>query len=529
MLCDICFRAGGNKLPFLCPIDARNQLYQPRLDHARMLLEKEKIDNEITAILDNRHAATAADTNHIFTNVQTTSKDLAHEKTLQIIARADELRTKIQEVKQDIARRKVAVARRKSELAFAKIGLEGRRSRLLEEADKKTKMTTFKWNQMHSTTAESRGFLGSEAAKLYGLKRLRDADGTPVNEYTIAGVPILDLRAMCNNARPAEITASFTHIAHLLILSTHYLQLRLPAEITLPHRDYPLPTIFHTKDSYKLLNIPFPGSTALNSSSNSPTASRHEEHLSYPRPRPLYINKPLPALAREDLLMFLEAASLLAYNVAWLCRVQGLPVGSSKSSSSSVDDVCELGANLYRALMDTSTGFGSSETTSPTSLRRTKEGRGSDPEDGAFPTPGRTLVGHFSHATAHTFLGGAVGMEFQKSFKLPSTTKVSEQLKAHVLSEVTGTGWTLVGDDDLMNGDYEEDPEEGDGVLVGGRRDRGTVGRAKERSNNAVLARVKGLSDFGAASFMTMQTVADDAPGGRKAGTKGWTLLKDRS
>lgn len=199
MQCDICFRTGGQgdkKLHFLCPTDARNQLYDPRIQHARILLEKDALDSQITNILSNDKTTPISQRPKTSTdlNVICTEKSQAVDRTQQIITQADELRTKVEKARADLAKRKATVARRKSDLASAANGVEPRRVRQIEEVEKTIRMNKYKWDRDHATTASSRTFLCGEAAKLYGLKKLRKIGGE--EEYKIGGVGIVDLRSL---------------------------------------------------------------------------------------------------------------------------------------------------------------------------------------------------------------------------------------------------------------------------------------------------------------------------------------------
>jgi hypothetical protein len=553
MQCDICLRTRGHKLPFLCPTDARNILYEPRVENARILLEKDALDQQITAITlagkianpseetlnkSSRDARTRWDI-----EITRTERDVSIDRTQHIIAQADKLRSKIEAAREEIARKKTIIARRKSELSSATNGLESRRAKQLEEIEKKTKMAKYKWNQLHGLTAQSRAFLCVETATLYGLRRHRLHD---VWEYTIAGAPIIDLRAM-NSASAPQITTSLAHIAHLLVLSAHYLSLRLPAEITLPRRDYPLPTIMSLSSSYIYTNIPFPGSTPVQSSSNSPSASRNVEPIKLPRPRPLFITKPLPLLAKEDptsYAFFLEGATLLAFNIAWVCKTQGLPLG--KSHPTSFEDICALGRNLFNVLIGTtprpppgsratsaSSTPVSTATSTPTKLKSKAKDALESGESGSDETRKGTrnnigsAVGHFSHGTAHTFLGSAEGNEFTNSFKLMSPRQLVDNLRPLLLNEVSSAEWEILDQDAWAEDDGRELEDEG--VMVGARR-------GSDERTGGVLG--GGLGRFGGAmqSFMSMGTVMDaieivggaDAARDRKPGTSGWTKLKSR-
>ncbi|PVH83430.1 hypothetical protein DL98DRAFT_547429 [Cadophora sp. DSE1049] len=514
MQCDICFRTGGQgdkKLHFLCATDARNQLYDGRIRNARVLLENDTLNTQITSLFAGDKAQQTGDTHQASQSsidivAVSADKERTVDRTQQIITRADELRAKVELAKEEIAKRKATVARRKSDLASASNGVEARRARQIEEVKKATSMTKHKWNLGHSTTASSRTFLCGEAAKLYGLKKGRRNSGS--EEYRIGGVRIVDLRSL-NTASPAEISTALSHIVHLLMLSTHYLAIRLPAEITLPHRDYPLPTIFPIASSYKHTDVPFPGSTPNQSSNTSPTASRHAEAPSnLPHPRPLFIKKPLPLLSTEDPSgygLFLEGVTLLAYNIAWVCKSQGIPVGDE----SSFEDICNLGRNLYNLLIGTkprpSPGSrASSAQSTPTKGGRETDGE-SDRKNSTF-----TTMGNFSHGTAHSFLGGAVGTDFIRSWKLPSPTKLTDKLKSKLLSEVANAEWEMLDADAWAVDDEMGD----DGVVVGARKE------AAER-----------LQNLGMQSFMSMRTVVEavemvGGDGERKPGTSGWTKLR---
>ncbi|KAK0118147.1 hypothetical protein ONS95_012453 [Cadophora gregata] len=514
MQCDICFRTGGQgdkKLHFLCATDARNQLYDGRIQNARVLLENDALNKQIINLFPSDKAqqmSEASPTSQSSIDIAAVSaeKERTFDRTQQIITRADELRAKVELAKEEIVKKKATVARRRSDLASASNGVEARRSRQIEEVKKSTGMTKHKWNLGHSTTASSRTFLCGEAAKLYGLKKGRRNSGS--EEYRIGGVRIVDLRSL-NTASPAEISTALSHIVHLLMLSTHYLAIRLPAEIILPHRDYPLPTIFSIASSYKYTDVPFPGSTPNQSSNTSPTASRHAEAPSnLPHPRPLFLKKPLPLLSTEDPSgygLFLEGVTLLAYDIAWVCKSQGIPVGDE----SSFEDVCNLGRNLYNLLVGTkprpSPGSrASSAQSTPTKGGRETDGE-SDRKSSAF-----TTMGNLSHGTAHSFLGGAVGTDFIRSWKLPSPTKLTDKLKSKLLSEVANAEWEMLDADAWTVDDEMAD----DGVVVGARKE------AAER-----------LQNLGMQSFMSMRTVVEavemvGGDGERKPGTSGWTKLR---
>jgi len=293
------------------------------------------------------------------------------------------------------------------------------------------------------------------------------------------------------------------------MLAMHYLAIRLPAEITLPHRDYPLPTIFPLASSHMYKDVPFPSSTSGHSSNASPTASRHAEQANLPRPRPLFIQKPLPILATEDPAtygLFIEGVTLLAYDIAWVCKSQGIPVGDDTS----FDDICNIGRNMYSLLIGSRQRPGPSSRVPSTQSTPSKGGNRDSKVEEKKPNP-EPLMGKYSHGTAQSFLGSAEGTEFIRSWKLLSPMKLADKLKAKLMNEVANAEWEVLDEDSWA----VEDEMGDDGVVVGARKE----------GNRGV--------GLGMQSFMSMKTVMDvvemvGGEGDRKPGTSGWTKLKPR-
>jgi len=304
---------------------------------------------------------------------------------------------------------------------------------------------------------------------------------------------------------PEVISTSLAHIAHILALASHYLGIRLPAEITLPHPDYPRPTIFSLASSYKHGEVPFPGSVA----SQIPPVMDDGEQKHVPRPRPLFIDKPLLTLAKEDpsaYSFFLEGASLLAYDIAWACCSQGVSFGDKDS----YEDVCNMGQNLWRLLIGDQLHRRSVEPTFPSSL--TPPTGSPRREDHGEATNPMSTIGRWSHGTLHSFLGGAEGSEFVRNFKILPPLKLADRLKKRLSSEAPMLEWEKIEGEELEDG-FE------DGVFVRGSSSAGTAA---------------GRGDLGAASVMTARTVGSNGAGGfdnvgaAAKGTSGWTRLKHR-
>lgn len=131
---------------------------------------------------------------------------------------------------------------------------------------------------------------------------------------------------------------------------------------------------------------------------------------------------------------------MLAWNVSWLCRTQGLHVGSDNWKTFS-----NMGKNLWQLLV-------SPPAQNPTSIRavsghdlqaKLKIDKNS-PKTIIQRTKSFPIFGHYSHGTSHSFLGAAEGMEFVKSWKLLTPTKLADKLKSALQGEMANAEWELL-------------------------------------------------------------------------------------
>ncbi|EFW99248.1 hypothetical protein CMQ_5669 [Grosmannia clavigera kw1407] len=547
MNCDICGRHyHAQRLPFLCPIDARNQLYEHRLAHAAALIQNEQLEQQVNGELLLSSAADAEDEKPPAKRQQQLKRQPKQrdalsaksrldawecerqeilERTNDVVQRAEKLRADLEAARSELERRKDTNRRRRSDLAAASNGTATRRSRMQDEVERSISMTRFKWNRSYDAMAATRGFLCMEAAKLYGLRRLKR--GSTVH-YEIGGREIVNPYSM-SNLQPEVISTSLGHVTHILMLACHYLSIRLPAEVTLPHRDYPRPTIFSLSSSYSHGDVPFPGTATFQPSH---AAGRdHEPFQRVPRARPLYIDKQLPVLSKEDSwshTMFLEGVALLAYDIAWACGSQGVPIGER----SSFDDVFNIGRNLYNLLigsqlLNNPAGRIFSTSSTPASpggtMRQTDGGVGGGREINEFGKAA-TMMGRYSHGTAHTFLGDDV----IRAFKLPSPNRLADRLKTRLSSESTLPDWEVL-DDESWAADDHNNME--DGVLSkGGQQNGGS--RAPDRrlfGVESVASVITDLEDTLALAEMDVSPRSRRPEKVRSAGTSGWTKLRTRS
>ncbi|KAI4163784.1 MAG: hypothetical protein LQ342_002557 [Letrouitia transgressa] len=518
MLCNICNRPANHRLPFNCTLCAREALYDTRVHLAHILLQREVREHNVDRHLgEPQQGATgqigsvslgAKKVNPLWiTETAGVERTASSERTQVIHSQAEALLETLKSIKIEIAKKKSQLSRRRSELAAAKQDLSRRKAIDYSTVEKAIGRTQQRWNVMHTRTADSRIFLSREAAKLYGLhQRKQTKDGLIAESYHVGIFPIHDLRDL-HNASSAHLTSATSTLAHLVHLVSHYFGLRLPAQIVLPHQDYPLPMIYSPSSSYLGRDFPFPGSTPSHSLSNSPSASRASDTRSTPRPRPLHLSKKLSTLVKEDAVaysLFVEGITLLAWDIAWLCRTQGLDVGAK-----SWDEVCAMGRNLWQLLVAPppaiSNDIPSGRYQANTAKTSGGPSSGQAPKDLALPA---SMLGRYSHNTAHSSLTAAEGTDFMRGWRLQSPLRVVEKVKAMLVSERTGAEWEVLEDKEWEIGSHQSDK----------------MGELATLMEETVL--VKGLEQ-GNTELTGAVESEDKEEKGRS--TSGWTKLKSRS
>lgn len=208
MECEICLRPATSRLPFNCTSCARNAVYEPRLQHARVLLQKEALGNDVeqavtraqgrggTGSLPKSARSTDASVpNRLYVGRLASEQHESAERTQTILGHVEALREGMKEIKTDIAKRKALLTQRRFALATAKKELGRQESTAAEPIEKSMAKTENRWQATHKMSAEARIFLCREAAQLYGLKsRKRQKGEVGRDSYMIGGVPIVDLR-----------------------------------------------------------------------------------------------------------------------------------------------------------------------------------------------------------------------------------------------------------------------------------------------------------------------------------------------
>ncbi|OAL07283.1 hypothetical protein IQ06DRAFT_238081 [Phaeosphaeriaceae sp. SRC1lsM3a] len=530
MECDICGKAANLAHPLHCITCARSYLEQPRINLARTLIDKDGVEKHVKAVIQgsedksSQHVSLSDSKGGLLVDRQECTHHLNWQRTKaettelrermeHIAEHSSLLREQMEATRKLLAAQKSANAQRKSDLSSATYGIESRRANELDKVQQHVKRIDYKSDKLHKDTMELRMQLCTTAAKLAGLKttRWRNKDGSIKDVFNIgpgSRLPIWDLREL-NDAPPDHLSASLAAVAQLLVRVAAYMGVRLPSEITLPHNDYPQPTVFSPASSYQGKRVPFPGSTPSHSSSNSPEASRTiDPRVHLPKPRTLFIDRPLSHLSAEDppaYSSFIEGVSLLAYNVAWLCRTQGM-----KDNFKQWDDICPIGRNLHRLLI-------SQETYS--------RQRSENPLDKGMATKSskatirKTAVsfGQLSHATSHSYMNLAENAQYLTGWSI-SPTKIVDELKAFLLAEQQAQEWDVLNQKEWedMENIIAEDP-----IIVGDKR-RSNAGTDDGRSF------LTSPTSTGKATPPHKGEISEGEQGERKRSSSGWTKLKSR-
>lgn len=301
----------------------------------------------------------------------------------KIMEENEKMKAEIKEGRKQISAIRERIRSRAAMLDEHGHGLANRRAMAEEKLQKEMKRTKQRWSLVQAKIADARSYLCYEAASLYSLKQRRRRGG--VIEYYIGGNPIPSLNELPVHSTILT-TTTFGHLCNLLMLISDYCGIKLPYEVTLPGKYNEYPTI------------------------KAPSSSN---------PRLLHLNIPLTTLSRDNsnnYILFLEGASMLAYNVAWLCLTQGLEV-------SSVDEAMHPGKNLYTLLI----------------------GGGHGPSNN---------FGRWSHATTGAgFLGGPEGNRLIWEWNV-DIREIVKKLEMVVHSQNMKQEWDLV--EEIVGEDEEE-------------------------------------------------------------------------
>ncbi|KAK5120377.1 hypothetical protein LTR85_006316 [Meristemomyces frigidus] len=524
MECGICSRPYNSRRNPTCISCVRATLYGPRIQQASALLDREKQHTHAEAIVrpgnDGVIASLSedADWDAITAGVKKHSLVRSREEQQAVEARINNITDKAAELRREIEDHKAYIAKqrhihttRRQEVIDELKQLEKHKQRVLEPLQSAIRKSGQRLEKVHNRTVDARALLCYEAASLSGLQKRRGRDGK--SEYWLGGVAIPDLRQLNGKLpqytgapnedklvpRPHDVaTAALDNICRLIGNCCHYLSVRLPAELLLPHNDFPHAMVVPERASYKLRDPPY---TVMSSSqSSSPVVSRFVDRhgVPLPRPRPLHLDRPLPDLVKDDVKafsLFIEGVMLLAWDVAWLCKTQGV------DTINSFDDVCAIGKNLHQLFI------GQEQPRPLLSRNISSATTKTDRSKGVAPTSAVSL-GSYSHGSARRSLAGFEGLALMHGWRLASPARLVDKLKSYLLNEISGAEWDFLSDKEWDEERADELP-----VLVGGAR------RSLDRHGPAMSVMSVAPHDG-----------ADDeqSESGKPKGSSGWMKVRGR-
>jgi Vacuolar sorting 38 and autophagy-related subunit 14 len=268
--------------------------------------------------------------------------------------------------------------------------------------------------------------------------------------------------------------------------------------------------------SYQSRDVPFPGYTPSQSSANSPAASKVLDSRPLPKPRPLFVYDELPKLAKKDIVAFntfVEGVTLLAWDIAWLCRTQGL---GGKEGFQSWTDICAVGRNLWILLVADRKAANSRRGSTSRQSEGVANPKPAITEAKSTAVPG--LFGQYSHGTAHSFFGGAEGAQIMGDWRT-SPTRTIDKVKGHLLAEMQGAEWEVVHEKEW---DGDSDLAADEPVIVGGSGWTSTARQARVKSpKNSSLNAGK--------PSVTSRTLEQSHEGSARGQGNGWMKVRQRN
>lgn len=217
----------------------------------------------------------------------------------------------------------------------------------------------------------------------------------------------------------------------------------------------------------------------------------------------LFLDRSLPHLREEDKIAyatFIEAVAALGYNIAWLCRSQGM-----KDEFTQWEEVCDIGKNLHRLLK----------------LRVTWSAqRPENPLDKEIPQSKSGLnafrkttvgLGEISYSTSHSFALDGENVQRLGSWNL-TPSKLHNQLKSFLYAEEQTKDWDNLDPKEWadMENAIKDDP-----VMVG-KRHRDGEGKSYMDNLPTIVESTK-------------KSEASEGSEERKRGVNGWTRVKSRT
>ena len=209
-------------------------------------------------------------------------------------------------------------------------------------------------------------------------------------------------------------------------------------------------------------------------------------------------------LARDDAIAygaFVDGIALLAWDIAWLCKSQGMDISGGKGGG--WEEICAMGKNLWMLL------FGEEAI--------------------------NANLGQASHGARHSFLGIGTFAESLRSWRLRDATKIVERVRGMLVAERTGADWEVVMDEEIakgegLNDNNDEGGEQRGGIIVPqvglGNGDEG--GRDHLRGGMGLEDTMR-MEGMGRRRESTRTEQVDGRERERGKGMSGWTRIRERT
>ena len=206
--CCICHRPSTTRLPFNCTICARNALYEPRLQHAHILLQKEVFSEDVEKAVaaakqtSRAYAASPRADSELSDSARRMSISITHTEQTKVIHATQIISDHMQTLRKEVSSMRLEIAKRKARLHQRRSALMASRAELSQRHTNSSHPTEIdavnirkQWDAVHDKTMDSGVVLGREVAGLLGLQQRKRKKGVSRRDlYFLGGNAIPDLR-----------------------------------------------------------------------------------------------------------------------------------------------------------------------------------------------------------------------------------------------------------------------------------------------------------------------------------------------
>ena len=222
--CDICRRPPTSRLPFNCTICARNALYEPRLQHAQVLLQKEAFGKDVENVVAaakpvaRAYAVSSRADPELSDGARRMSISIAYTEQNTINHSTQIISNHLQALRKETSSMRLEIAKRKARLHQRRSALVASRKDVLQHHANSSNPTEINpvdfrkhWDAVHDKTMDSGMVLSREVADLLGLQQRKRKRGVSRRDtYLLAGNPIPDLRDLNSKNQSNQSRSALT-------------------------------------------------------------------------------------------------------------------------------------------------------------------------------------------------------------------------------------------------------------------------------------------------------------------------------